>query len=67
MSPAKKSSTPPTDRRSGVDRRKVDVGPPPGRRERRRGIEPRQPEVQELQLTESQWGALDQDFGRSGR
>lgn len=68
LSTAKKSSTPPTtERRSGVDRRKADVGPPPGKRERRRGIEPRQPEVQELQLTDSQWGALGPDFGRNGR
>lgn len=67
MSPAKKSSPPSTDRRSGVDRRKVDVGPPAGTRERRRGIEPRQPEVQELQLTDSQWGALDRDLGGTGR
>lgn len=67
VSPAKKSSPPTIDRRSGTDRRKVDVGPPAGTRERRRGIEPRQPEVQELQLTDSQWGALDKDLGRGGR
>lgn len=61
MSSAAKPKPSPTDRRSGQDRRKVDVGPPAGRRDRRRGIEPRQPEVSELQLTESQWGALGED------
>lgn len=48
-----------TDRRSGVDRRRVDKGPP-GRVERRRVVEPRKPEVAELNLTDSEWGALSE-------
>lgn len=63
VSPPKPKPPPaaPTDRRSGQDRRKSDNGPPAGKRDRRRNIEPRQPEVVELQLTESQWGALGKD------
>lgn len=45
------------DRRSGADRRRVDKGPP-GRVDRRRVAEPRKPEVAELNLTDSEWGAL---------
>jgi hypothetical protein len=45
------------ERRSGVDRRLVD-GKPPGKHERRRGLESRQPEVVELQLSNSDWIAL---------
>jgi len=45
------------DRRSGEDRRKVDVGPP-GKRERRRSLESRKPDVLELEMTPSEWGAL---------
>ena len=45
------------DRRSGADRRRVDKGPP-GRVDRRRVVEPRKPEVAELNLTDSEWGAL---------
>jgi hypothetical protein len=51
-------NTPPrVDRRSGVDRRKADKGPPDGR-ERRRGIEPRRPEVIEREPTPSEWATL---------
>ena len=50
------TTAPPVDRRSGKDRRQVD-GNPPGR-ERRRNVEPRKPEVVELDLTPSEWGAL---------
>lgn len=46
-----------TDRRSGDDRRRRDVGPP-GRHERRRGLEARKPEVVELEISESEWAAL---------
>jgi hypothetical protein len=42
------------ERRSGADRRHVD-GKPPGKHERRRGLESRQPEVVELQLSNSDW------------
>lgn len=50
---------PATDRRSGADRRRTEKGPP-GLAERRRGVEPRQPEVVELDMSESQWSALTQ-------
>jgi hypothetical protein len=50
------------ERRSGKDRRRTDL-PMTGRADRRRGIEPRQPEVAELDLTDSQWGALQQQLG----
>ena len=45
------------DRRSGVDRRKVDVGPP-GIVDRRRSVESRKPDVIEIDMTNSEWGAL---------
>ena len=45
------------DRRSGVDRRKVDVGPP-SRHERRRSLESRKPDVVEIEMSNSEWGAL---------
>ena len=61
-----KSTVPSADRRSGKDRRQVEVGPP-SRHERRRAIEPRQPEVIELELSESQWGALSQHTQLPGR
>lgn len=50
----------PTDRRSGQDRRQRDDSAPRGW-ERRRGVEPRRPEVQEIDLTPSQWDALHSD------
>lgn len=45
------------ERRTGDDRRRRDIGPP-GRHERRRGVEARKPEVVELDLSESEWAAL---------
>ena len=46
----------------GIDRRKgerrVLDGDPPGKHERRRGLEPRQPEVLELDMSASDWVAL---------
>ncbi|HEY6135761.1 MAG TPA: hypothetical protein VIW70_17435 [Rubrivivax sp.] len=45
------------ERRQGLDRRRNEGKPPLGW-ERRRSVEPRKPEVAELDLTESQWGAL---------
>jgi hypothetical protein len=63
--PAKKSAAtaapaaPATvERRSGRDRRVVDIPPPKGR-ERRRTAEPRRPEVTEIDMTASQWGHLN--------
>lgn len=51
--------TPPRpDRRTGADRRKVDKGPPKGMRERRVSVEPRQPEVQEVEISPSDWASL---------
>jgi hypothetical protein len=55
--PKIQSQVPHTNRRSGKDRRQVDEGPPT-RVERRKTPEPRQPDVAEIELTESQWGAL---------
>ena len=46
------------ERRSGEDRRKLDQGPP-GKHERRRSMEPRKPEVVELDMTDSEWAALN--------
>ena len=46
-----------TDRRSGRDRRRGH-GAPYGGRERRLSLEPRKPEVQELEATPSEWAAL---------
>lgn len=48
------------DRRSGADRRKEDKGPP-GKRDRRRSIESRRPDIAEIQMTSSEWGALSQE------
>jgi hypothetical protein len=51
----------PVERRSGVDRRQHE-GSPPFKAERRRGIEPRRPEVTELEMTPSQWDTLHSDL-----
>jgi len=61
---AKKSpSQPGTERRSGRDRRKLDKGPPTGR-ERRVSVEPRKPEISEVEITPSEWGALEEELLR---
>lgn len=60
---------PPADRRSGKDRRRKELLPP-GNPERRRSIEPRQPDVVELELSPSQWAELEQaalDKNRKGK
>jgi hypothetical protein len=54
--------TPAADRRKGADRRKVDKGPPPGRRDRRISTEPRKPEVQELDVSTSDWARLQEEM-----
>lgn len=54
MSAAK---APPIDRRRGSDRRRIDQGPPRGR-DRRVGLEPRKPEVIEVDMTDSDWARL---------
>jgi hypothetical protein len=46
-----------SERRSGKDRRLVDTGPR-GRHDRRRHLEPRRPEVVELEMTDSEWAEL---------
>jgi hypothetical protein len=63
--PAKKSAAPAApaapatvERRSGRDRRVIDIPPPKGR-ERRRTAEPRKPEVTEIDMTASQWAHLN--------
>ena len=48
-----------SDRRSGKDRRKQDLGPP-GKKERRRSLESRQPDVTEIEMSASDWVALEQ-------
>lgn len=53
------------DRRSGQDRRKKEDGPPAGY-ERRRAVEPRQPELTELHLSEEELRALGFMPGASG-
>lgn len=47
----------PDDRRSGKDRRQREDGPP-DKHERRRAVEPRQPEVRELHLSPEEWVAM---------
>lgn len=47
----------PYERRSGQDRRQKEDGPP-DKHERRRAIEPRQPEVSELHLSLEELEAL---------
>ena len=58
--PPPKPVVPAAERRTGVDRRHVD-GTPPGKHERRRGIEARKPEVLELDMSNSEWAALSGD------
>ena len=48
------------DRRAGADRRRLDVVAP-GKPERRRNVESRKPEVVELEMSSSEWGALAHD------
>lgn len=46
---------PRAERRSGIDRRRVNLGPPAGIKERRINLESRKPEVQEVTLSPSDW------------
>lgn len=57
--PPSKPLLPAAERRSGADRRHVD-GQPPGKHERRRGVESRKPEVIELEMSNSEWAALSE-------
>lgn len=45
------------ERRSGRDRRRRET-PPPAGADRRRSIEPRRPEVTEVEMSADQWAAL---------
>ena len=57
----------PIERRSGNDRRRRE-STPPASWERRRAIEPRKPEVAELEMTPSQWDLLlDEESGSALR
>jgi hypothetical protein len=60
MMPMDPNRHPTEDRRSGRDRRRADQGPP-GTADRRRGVEPRQPEVMEIEMSPSQWMTLTGD------
>ena len=57
--PDAKKNLPGADRRSGADRRQTDAELA-GRRDRRRGLESRKPEVAELDISDSDWSALVQ-------
>jgi hypothetical protein len=57
QAPKKPTGGAKVERRSGVDRRQVNK-PPPGGRERRTSMEPRKPEVNELEITPSDWARL---------
>lgn len=54
------------ERRSWVDRRLVDKGPP-GKHDRRRHIDARQPETKELDMSDSEWALLSQDSLEPGK
>ena len=49
---------PAVDRRIGADRRHADAPLPAGKRDRRRGLEARKPEVHEIDMSPSEWAAL---------
>jgi len=51
----------PAERRTGRDRRKLDTSLEP-RFERRRGVEPRRPELIELDLSLNEWEQLCRDL-----
>jgi hypothetical protein len=61
MKPNSKSRPPAVDRRSGRDRRARDIGPPSGR-DRRRSLEPRKPEVVEIEVSAEEWAALQAEL-----
>jgi hypothetical protein len=50
---------PRVERRSGMDRRKINLGPPAGMRERRVSLESRKPLVEEVSLSASDWVRFD--------
>lgn len=56
------SGSPAPERRSGQDRRRLEEGPP-GSHDRRRLVEPRRPDVEEIEMSPSEWDALNQGLG----
>ena len=60
MPPKHPRSIPTQDRRSGLDRRRVDLERF-GRPERRHGVEARRPDVIEREMTNSEWLELSPD------
>ena len=42
-------------RRVGDDRRDIDLGPPPGWKDRRRSTERRMPAIDEFEVSEAEW------------
>ena len=59
--PSTPAPKPDPNRRTGIDRRKADKGPPGGR-ERRVSLEPRKPDVVERELTPSEWAVLQEQL-----
>ena len=57
---APKPAPPAIDRRAGADRRHLDEPLPIGERDRRRGLEERKPEVNEIDMSPSEWAALNE-------
>ncbi|MEJ6004045.1 hypothetical protein WG899_00660 [Paucibacter sp. AS339] len=53
------------ERRQGKDRRQSDKELPKAL-ERRKGLEPRHPEVQELELSAEEWARLNEQFRAFG-
>jgi len=60
-----KPGQPASDRRTGRDRRVRDVEMPAGR-DRRRGVEPRKPEVAEIDPSDSLWASFEVDTPPAG-
>jgi len=52
------------ERRAASDRRQDEIGPPSGWKERRRRTERRMPEIDEHEVTESEWLTY---FGRAAK
>jgi hypothetical protein len=57
--PATDGNKPRVERRNGMDRRRVNLGPPAGTRERRISLESRKPLVEEVSLSASDWVRFD--------
>ena len=57
--PAPDPAKPRLERRNGMDRRRVNLGPPAGTRERRVSLESRKPLVEEIALSASDWVRFD--------